>query len=100
MVKIPGTTSKGSNVEEKVRTVSMTEEEFEEFLKHKAFKQEKIQNKLKKKALIKRLRRRNLDLERGTVSRGKFGSPTLQRKRMIMTRRLRWKWTTTILTMS
>ena len=100
MVKIPGTTSKGSNVEEKVRTVSMTEEEFEEFLKHKAFKQEKIQKKLKKKALIKRLRRRNLDLERGMVSRGKFGSPTLQRKRMIMTRRLRWKWTTTILTMS
>ena len=53
MVKIPGTTSKGSNVEEKVRTMSMTEEEFEEFLKHKAFKQEKNSEEAKEKGTDK-----------------------------------------------
>ena len=42
----------------------MTEAEFKEFLEHKAFKQDKVQKKLKKKAMIKRLRKRNFDLER------------------------------------
>ena len=60
MVKLPGAT----RTDEKVRTVSMTEEEFKEFLNHKAFKQEKLQKKLKKKAMIKRLKKRNFDLER------------------------------------
>ena len=70
IVKLPEVAGRGEVKGEKVKTVKMTEDEFEEFLQHKAFKQEKIQKKLKKKALVKRLRKSNLDLEREVKKAG------------------------------
>ena len=62
--KLPESTGESGYTRETIKTVMMTEAEFSDFLKHKAFKKEKSEKKLKRKALIKRLKKENKNLMR------------------------------------